>query len=505
MGGRAAAATAVAATGAAVFTVATCAGLDGGAALVEPEFMSAATLSSDTLLADGETVAVTAGALIVDGAAVTGVDATGGGVTRTGVEASAADVSALCASNWVAERARTAAIAVMPRRSGGCLYLMRNQPGDSALGSADSGGTRVSCGESSKFVENPVTAAGRVRTRIASKRSMIMAWLRILGLGCVIALGATAAEAGEPAPPVPVAIDKGVWMIPGGIATDRQPDGNSLVLDAPGGLIVVDTGRHAWHRDIIVALAKAQGRPVAAIVNSHWHLDHVSGNPALRAAYPELRVYASTAIDGALAGFLPDSAREARPYLDDPKLPEATREDLRADMATIANGPALRPDVAITASGPRRIAGRRIAVHLAADAATAGDIWLYDGATHIVAAGDLVTLPAPFLDTACSEGWSKALAAIAATPFHILVPGHGAPMTPPQFALYRRSFDAFIACAGSSASKDSCAAAWAAGVAPLLDPDPVAEKRAKGMSAYYVAMLRANGGRSKYCHAPDHR
>ena len=50
--------------------------------------------------------------------------------------------------------------------------------------------------------------------------------------------------------------------------------------------------------------------PVVAIVNSHWHLDHVSGNAALRAAYPRAQVYASDAIDGAMRGFLADYRRQ---------------------------------------------------------------------------------------------------------------------------------------------------------------------------------------------------
>ena len=46
--------------------------------------------------------------------------------------------------------------------------------------------------------------------------------------------------------------------------------------------------------------------PIVAIVNSHWHLDHVSGNAALRAAYPRAQVYASDAIRDAMHGFLAD-------------------------------------------------------------------------------------------------------------------------------------------------------------------------------------------------------
>ncbi len=290
----------------------------------------------------------------------------------------------------------------------------------------------------------------------------------------------------------------GVWLIPGGIRPNRQPDGNTIVFDAPGGLIVMDTGRHLWHRAAILDFAKAQGKPIAAIVNSHWHLDHVSGNPDLRAAYPGLKVYASGAIDGALTGFLPKSAADAKPYLDSGKLPPETMEDLRNDMATIANGAALKPDVVIDTSAARRIAGKTLDVNLAPDAATAGDVWVYDPKSRVAAAGDLVTLPAPFLDTACPAGWSRALARIARTPFRVLVPGHGLPMSRAQFATYRRAFDDFIACAASPRDAKECAADWSTAVAALPGAGP--DKQAQGMAAYYAKdVLRAHGGKSAEC------
>ncbi len=282
---------------------------------------------------------------------------------------------------------------------------------------------------------------------------------------------------------------------------NHEPDGNSVIFDAPAGLIVMDTGRHDWHARAILALAREREQDIVAIVNSHWHLDHVSGNPALRAAYPGLRVYASNAIDGALSGFLPASVKDSAPYLDDPTVPEETRADMRLDRATIQRGSELRPDVVIHSSTVLSLAGRQFHIHLAPNAATSGDVWLFDPRSGVAALGDLVTLPAPFLDTACPEGWKSALAKVSAAPFRIAIPGHGAPMQRPQFLLYRRSFESFIDCSRSDRPKESCAADWAQAVRPLLSADPLEMRRAQSMSVYYVGLLRANGGRSKYCEA----
>jgi glyoxylase-like metal-dependent hydrolase (beta-lactamase superfamily II) len=299
--------------------------------------------------------------------------------------------------------------------------------------------------------------------------------------------------------PTPQEVTRGIWLIPGGVVPNRQPDGNTVVFDAPAGLVVMDTGRHVWHRAEILAFALDRKKPIVAIVNSHWHLDHVSGNPALRAQYPHLQVYASNAIDGALKGFLPKSAQDEAGLVDDTRYPAETRDDIRGDLATIHNGDALRPDVIVEHSGKRQIGGRPFEVNLAPYAATSGDVWLYDEKARIAAVGDLVTLPVPYLDTACPEGWKKALAQVAAKPFTQVLPGHGPPLTRKQFALYREGFEHFIGC---SAAKEECAAEWVGAVRPLLSGGQSEARRAQKSAEYYLTMLRANNGRSPSCEAP---
>lgn len=315
-------------------------------------------------------------------------------------------------------------------------------------------------------------------------------------LGACLAAGAHAAPAAAPAPRQ---VAPGVWMIPGGIPPSRQPDGNSVVFEAPEGLVVVDTGRHPWHREAILSLARARDAKIVAIVNTHWHLDHVSGNPELRDAYPGLRVHASGAIDGALGGFLASSAQDSVAYLDDPQIPTEMREDIRADLLTIRNGAALRPDAVIATSERMTFGGRALQVNLAVDAVTAGDVWLFDEATRVAVLGDLVTLPAPFLDTACPDGWTSALRQVAATRFEVAVPGHGAPMNRAQFLRYRDAFEAFVDCARSARSGDECVSGWADSIESLLEGDAAERERARSMAAYYVGLLRDNGGRSRHC------
>jgi glyoxylase-like metal-dependent hydrolase (beta-lactamase superfamily II) len=291
----------------------------------------------------------------------------------------------------------------------------------------------------------------------------------------------------------------GYHLIPGSLEPDRGPDGNSVFLDAPAGLILVDTGRHPEHRDRLLGYARARGRPIVAIVNTHWHLDHSTGNAEIRAAYPGAPLYASEAIDGALAGFLRTSREGAERALAAGQIPEANRAEVRRFFDVMDHPEGLRPSRPVTRSGDITIGGRRLTVNLAPFAATAGDVWLYDRAAGLLIAGDLVVAPVPFMDTACPEGWRRALDRIAATPFTTLIPGHGAPMDRGQFLAWQRAFNAFVDCGGSDRPRAECIAGWRRDAAQFIPAGR--ETMVERLAGYYLdSRLRGpSGERRRYC------
>jgi len=210
----------------------------------------------------------------------------------------------------------------------------------------------------------------------------------------------------------------------------------------------------------------------------------------LREVYPDARVFASGAIDAALHGFLADYRVSLEKQLAagaDDAASKATREEL----AIIDAGARLAPDEVITFSGERSLAGRKMRVGLARDAVTAGDVWLFDSASGLLASGDLVTLPVPFLDTACPEGWRKALDSLHVVPFKLLVPGHGEPMRRMQFEAYRTAFGNLLDCAASARTKAQCSDGWLHDVGPLV---PVSQQKfARTLMDYYMdKSLRAD-------------
>lgn len=278
-------------------------------------------------------------------------------------------------------------------------------------------------------------------------------------------------------------------LVPGTFEPGRQPDGNSVFIEAPEGLILVDTGRHPEHQEKLLAFAKARGRPVAAIVNTHWHLDHTGGNAEIRAVYPGAPVYASRAVDGALTGFFPRSRKSSEEYLASGQAGAEQRAEIRGDFAAMEDSTALRPTRPVARSGTVRVAGRRLRLNLAPFAATEGDVWIHDQGSKLVIAGDLVVGPVPFFDTGCPEGWRKALGEIAATPFATLVPGHGEPMSRMQFLRWRGAFDKLLDCAASRRPKADCVAGWTRDAAEFI---PAGDRRTGEMVGYYLdARLRA--------------
>ena len=82
--------------------------------------------------------------------------------------------------------------------------------------------------------------------------------------------------------------------------------------------------------------------------------------------------------------------------------------------------------------------------------------------------GDLVVDIVPFMDTACPDGWKKALEEVAATPFVTLIPGHGEPMNRAQFLQWRSAFDHFVDCGRSTRLKEECIADWKREAAPFI-------------------------------------
>lgn len=323
-----------------------------------------------------------------------------------------------------------------------------------------------------------------------------------LALAALVALALAGCAANPPARTLAMprtyahGIGGATFLIGGTFDPGRSPDGNSLILYGPEGAFVVDSGRHADHVTAIRQGLSGIGMTPVAIVNTHWHLDHVSGNPALKAAFPDIKVYGTSAIDAALTGFLASSAESSRKALAAGEIPASAIPDVEGDLATIARGAELRPDVVVDDSRDMAIAGRPLSLRVAHHAVSERDLWIYDAAEKRAIVGDLVTMPVPFLDTACPEGWLKALDDVATSGAEQVVPGHGPILTMAEFGAWKTAFADFIACARGTSALETCSASWLSGAKGFI----LGDKRAKAMADYYGELIRS-GKLDGYCRA----
>jgi glyoxylase-like metal-dependent hydrolase (beta-lactamase superfamily II) len=290
------------------------------------------------------------------------------------------------------------------------------------------------------------------------------------------------------------------FEIAGEIIPGHEPDGNTYILESIKELTVIDTGRHESHRRKIETFAEKKNTAIVAVINSHRHLDHVSGNIGLRQAYPGIKVYASGAINDAPTGFLAKSAESSRQMLATGKLDPVERDEITTDLATIDGGEALKPDVIFSHSEVLTIGHHKLQIHVAKNAVTAGDVWVFDPSSGVLFVGDLVTFPAPFLDAACATGWKKALEEIAHVPFCIVAPGHGPLLSREHFETYSQAFEKLLSCSNSSHTALQCSTNWIDQVAGVGEMNDQQRKLGQGMMAYYLTdVLRAHGGNSQYC------
>ena len=229
-------------------------------------------------------------------------------------------------------------------------------------------------------------------------------------------------------------------------------DANSVFIINEEDVVVVDTsGAPSTTKEVLAALRKLTTKPVRYVVNTHWHDDHIIGDPVYQEAFPgvefighaRMREYLpvqgaanrknflqgtpsalqdlkdSLAKNQSITG-APISAEERESYASDIKLVELALAEAPGTRLTL---PTITLEDRLTLHRGSRVIDIR---HLG-NGHTAGDIVVHLPGEGIVITGDLVVWPVPLVggDQSHVGDWSATLEKLRALKPSIIVPGHG--------------------------------------------------------------------------------
>ncbi len=231
---------------------------------------------------------------------------------------------------------------------------------------------------------------------------------------------------------------------------------NVTIVEQSDGLVVVDSGASLAHgRAIVAYIRSVTDRPVKALVFTHWHNDHPLGAAAIRAAWPRVRVIATSATREGLLGpaattvgltwderhetfllnQLSDTLARIRVLRANPANTDTQRERydrMTREMEEFGRGYRGTLLVLPTETLGREMliddSERPVRLMFLGRANTEGDAVAWLPRQRIVVTGDVVVAPTPFGFFSFPEDWIGVLERLKALDFALLIPGHGEPL-----------------------------------------------------------------------------
>ena len=242
----------------------------------------------------------------------------------------------------------------------------------------------------------------------------------------------------------------GVHLIRHPDAPDEFPQSNTTVVIGERAVLVVDSCYlPSAAREDIAEIKRWTDKPVRYVVNTHWHYDHQMGNAAYRDAFPGVSILAHAETRNQIAGYdpgwfsrFPDRARQFQKLLDDGKDGDGralsdndkkTYRDAIAGLAPVGREYAelaprasdLTPDATFDEALTIDLGGRVAEVRFLGRGNTAGDTVVWLPKERVLAAGDLVVHPVPYLGGGFPAEFVRTLGRLVELDPLLIVPGHG--------------------------------------------------------------------------------
>ena len=238
----------------------------------------------------------------------------------------------------------------------------------------------------------------------------------------------------------------GIYEIRHPDAPDTFPQGNTTVVIGEKAVLVVDSCLlPSSAREDVEQIRKWTKLPVTYLVNTHWHFDHTLGNATYAAAFPGIQIIAHEATQKTIADFnpgavtrYPDRAKRFQKVLDSGKNPDgqplsaAERKDYEQSLAGLGSVVAefktatqLPPNVSFDHDLNLDLGNRPVQIRFLGRANTAGDTVVYLPKDKIVATGDILDHPVPYMFGGFPVDFPNTLEKLATLDFQTIVPGHG--------------------------------------------------------------------------------
>jgi cyclase len=241
-------------------------------------------------------------------------------------------------------------------------------------------------------------------------------------------------------------IAEGVYFIRHPDAPDQFPQGNTTVIIGERECLVVDSCLlPSSAKEDIAQIRQWTKKPVRYLVNTHWHLDHNTGNGVYVQAFPNVAIIAHRETAKMIQSYnpmvtstYPSRKERLQRYIENGKNEEGKvfSEDEKRELAeAIKNNDKVSAEVKDVAWPPLNLildgeliidlGNREVQLKFLGRGNTAGDLVIFLPKEKIAIVGDLLDHPVPYFYGGFPSELSATLRAIGRLEPQVIVPGHG--------------------------------------------------------------------------------
>jgi len=237
----------------------------------------------------------------------------------------------------------------------------------------------------------------------------------LAALGATLALATAACAQPAEIALTPQQVSPRGWYFQGeagmASAANRGYTSNAGFVVTDDGVVVIDAlGTPPLGEAMVKAIRKVTPKPIRRVIVTHYHADHVYGLQPLKKAGAEIWAHRKGE-DYFTSGLAEERLQQRRRDLFD-WVDEKTR--------------VLRPDLWIEGDTDFRFGGLTFRIVFADGAHSPEDVMVYVVEERLLFAGDLLFAGrVPFVGSADSKGWLKAMDKMIALKPAVVVPGHG--------------------------------------------------------------------------------